>query len=115
METELRACSKCRKQHNRIVGGKKPRVASYCNECHADYMRPRQRAHAGLSAEERMKANARSYANVYQRRGVLQPRPCESCGGPHAEKHHEDYRRPLEVEWLCKLCHAVLHQSRQAA
>lgn len=46
------------------------------------------------------------------RRGILKPPPCCSeCGtaGP-VEKHHHDYSKPLEVVWLCKQCHGLLHR-----
>jgi hypothetical protein len=36
---------------------------------------------------------------------------CERCGtdkGLHA--HHEDYFKPLEINWLCKLCHGERHR-----
>lgn len=59
-----------------------------------------------------MKANARAYANVYQRRGKLVPKPCEVCGD-EAQKHHEDYSKPLQVMWLCRGCHVEHH--REAA
>jgi hypothetical protein len=53
--------------------------------------------------------NTRSYANVYQRRGVIKPQPCRQCGNPKAQKHHPDYSKPLEVVWLCRECHLALH------
>jgi hypothetical protein len=37
------------------------------------------------------------------------PEPCERCGAPDAEKHHDDYSRPLAVRWLCRSCHLALH------
>lgn len=58
-----------------------------------------------------MKDNARSYANVYQRRGKLKPQPCEipGCLIP-AQKHHDDYSKPLEVRWLCRNHHLEHHR-----
>jgi hypothetical protein len=55
--------------------------------------------------------NARSYANVYQRRGVLKPQPCEVVGCRNVpQKHHDDYDRPLDVRWLCRPHHLALHR-----
>jgi hypothetical protein len=65
--------------------------------------------YAALSPEERRKDNCRSYANIYKKRGVLVPRPCEVCGAK-AEMHHPDYNMPLNVEWLCHECHTELHR-----
>lgn len=55
-------------------------------------------------------STARSYANVYQRRGKLKPQPCEVCGATEQiEKHHPDHRFPLHVWWLCRTHHRLLH------
>lgn len=37
---------------------------------------------------------------------------CEVCAEPNAEGHHEDYDKPLEVRWLCRLHHRQLHTER---
>lgn len=42
--------------------------------------------------------------------GVLEPRPCAVCAKPRTEGHHEDYAKPLEVIWLCRLHHSERHQ-----
>jgi hypothetical protein len=39
------------------------------------------------------------------RDGRVVRQPCEVCGDPHAEAHHEDYSRPLDVRWFCFLHH----------
>lgn len=59
----------------------------------------------------RFKANARAYANTYLRRGHLKRKPCERCG-KRAQMHHDDYRQPLKVRWLCRV-HHLLHHVRQ--
>lgn len=81
-----------------------------CLSCHAAYMRANRPRHSDLPEEQRRRANARSYANVYKRRGKLVPEPCKRCGGDDAEMHHHDYSQPLEVEWLCRPCHLTEHR-----
>jgi len=72
-------------------------------------MRINRPKHSDLSPEARKKANARSYVNVYQRRGLIEPENCTRCGRAAAEKHHHDYDKPLEIEWLCRPCHLEEH------
>ena len=36
---------------------------------------------------------------------VFRKQPCEICGAPIAEAHHDDYSKPWEVRWLCKRHH----------
>ncbi len=39
---------------------------------------------------------------------------CEGCGLPKkVQGYHEDYDKPLGVEWLCKLCHKAEHKSHR--
>lgn len=46
------------------------------------------------------------------RQGNITPQPCEHCGTvKDVHGHHEDYDKPLEVIWLCVLCHAKHHES----
>jgi hypothetical protein len=98
----MKPCSICTEPHNRN--------GRYCRDCHAAYMREWRKSHP-LTPEQRKKANARAYANVYQRRGKLIPQPCEDCGAPEAEKHHLDYDQPLLVTWICRLCHEDRHKA----
>ena len=63
-----------------------------------------------LTALEWKKDNARSYAGVYLRRGLLSREPCEVCG-EEAEMHHDDYDKPLEVRWLCRVHHLAHHSN----
>jgi len=49
------------------------------------------------------------------RKGLLiRPSKCSECGchcKPHG--HHPDYSRPLEVIWVCQICHEKMHQHRR--
>lgn len=37
---------------------------------------------------------------------LVKPETCQRCPKKgRLEAHHEDYEKPLEVEWLCRRCH----------
>lgn len=56
---------------------------------------------------EVVRVRARGTVNQALRLGTLaRPEACQSCGEHFPlESHHADYSRPLDVEWLCDLCH----------
>ena len=42
---------------------------------------------------------------------VIKPKRCNRCGeGGRLHAHHEDYAKPLAVEWLCSPCHKAEHK-----
>jgi ribosomal protein S27AE len=46
---------------------------------------------------------------------LVRPATCSRCGkGGVIEAHHNDYREPLKVEWLCRACHRRLHKEARA-
>lgn len=53
---------------------------------------------------------AHSAVQIAIRAGRLVREPCVFCGKPGAEAHHEDYSKPLDVWWLCRLHHERRHQ-----
>jgi hypothetical protein len=44
------------------------------------------------------------------RDGRIVRQPCEVCGKPGAQGHHDDYSKPLDVRWLCSTHHAEHHR-----
>lgn len=53
---------------------------------------------------------------------ILVPQPCEVCGVVKNRSdgqrdvvaHHDDYNKPLDVRWLCKVHHAEWHKTHKA-
>ena len=41
--------------------------------------------------------------------GALTKEPCQVCGAIKTEGHHPDYSKALEVIWLCRHHHRLLH------
>lgn len=52
---------------------------------------------------------ARTAVNNAVRDGRLKRLSCEFCGGGKVQAHHSDYRKPLDVTWLCAKCHLRFH------
>ena len=63
------------------------------------------------------KYHAHSLVNNAVRDGrLIKPTECEICGEQYQvlHAHHKDYNKPLEVEWLCPVCHSLTHHPRIA-
>ena len=52
---------------------------------------------------------AHEVLSLLRRTGHLVPRPCAVCGALRVEGHHDDYRRPHKVRWLCRKHHRAEH------
>lgn len=44
------------------------------------------------------------------RSGFLVKQSCERCGDEKADAHHDDYSKPLDVRWLCRIHHGEHHR-----
>ena len=56
-----------------------------------------------------VKARARQAVRRAIRSGALVKKPCEKCGCVKVDAHHDDYSKPLDVRWLCRLHHLIEH------
>lgn len=84
-----------------------------CNRCAAKrYTRDTERFHATAYGQSLLaKAESQRTWTAAKLRGATVPAvACEGCGGATGlGGHHEDYRRPLDVIWLCNVCHPKRH------
>ena len=66
-------------------------------------------------AKNRQKFNARMLLYKYVAKGKIIRGRCAICNsGKSIEAHHEDYSKPLEVVWLCKIHHNEIHRRKSA-
>jgi len=59
-----------------------------------------------LTKEGRLQAKAHwTVGNAIRAGRLIRPDKCACGRGFRIEGHHPDYSKPLEVEWLCAVCH----------
>ena len=88
-----------------------------CKECTKARVAAYRQSNAGRELEARKyakdkadgKRRARAYIINGVQRGTITRQPCEVCGEPNGQAHHDDYSKPLEVRWLCAKHHAEVH------
>jgi len=76
------------------------------------YKSKRGRASAGYyRSRNRIKRNASALLRrTMIRDGISRPTHCDECRREcRPEGHHDDYSKPLDVRWLCRLCHKKWH------
>ena len=105
------------------------KIISLCYPCSREYNRVRAQKNRRLrpevyraSAKRAKRAeylSGKYFSRMYVRCalyfGDLQKQPCEVCGEPKVQAHHEDYAKPLMVRWLCVQHHGLtLRKARPA-
>ena len=65
-------------------------------------------------AEDKRRQKAHNKVSNAVKTGKLVREPCCRCGDVKTVAHHEDYDRPLDVMWLCQVCHKQRHKEINA-
>jgi len=87
-------------------------------DAHRDRERSRKRPYSQYEEYQRLwkssnpeKAAAHRMVRSAVKSGFLcRPDVCQECGdGGVIHGHHEDYSKPLDVDWLCVPCHHKRH------
>jgi hypothetical protein len=86
----------------RFKGANNPRWLGGVSKDNMRYRRRQKERHPVQEA-----ARAAVYNAV--KRGSLVRLPCEVCGEPKSQGHHDDYSKPLSVRWLCRTHHDEHH------
>ena len=101
-------CKDCTKQDVcQNYAARREKYAEYERE---RFQRPERKSKALIYQQRRrknapQKNAARNAVNDAVRRGQLEKEPCQFCGNPKSQAHHEDYSKPLDVVWVCFKCH----------
>ena len=81
------------------------------------YRRARAEQHRASVRESVARNPEKTKARKAVHRAILsgaieRPSQCSRCGGSEAaiHAHHDDYSRPLDVRWLCTVCHGLEHR-----
>lgn len=129
--TEKRCCG-CRKIKPPILFYEsdyhKDGFSPSCKDCRKQYesdRRQEKKKELNLKRKETIikdpiKHNARRGLEMAVRNGtIIKPPCCSSCERSTQKDllhgHHEDYSKPLEVDWFCPRCHGIRHRHGRLA
>lgn len=102
----LKMCPKCEVMREPELFYSVKSVHKSCVLCR----RPSRKFDEIKYIEFRKKQNIRHRTRYAISIGKLIKGLCESCGtDKDIQAHHEDYDKPLEINWLCKPCHMTHH------
>ncbi len=60
--------------------------------------------------ERKEKIRVRLSLRYAVKKGLIEKKPCEKCGNVRSQGHHIDYKKPLDVIWLCQKHHSEVHR-----
>lgn len=124
----MKTCSKCKLTKESgdfsIKSSTRDGLSYQCRSCTNEYStayNAKRRAQGFKSGTSHWDKDNPHKKNTHQKvrwavkSGTLEkPECCEACDSTtNIVGHHEDYDKPLEVLWLCRRCHGMLHRSNE--
>lgn len=94
----------------------KPEYGQRYREKNREKERERCRRYRAAKKAAKVRDPVKEYArgvvrDLIFRKKITKPEHCPRCGEKKlVQAHHHDYNKPLEIEWLCHLCHSQEHR-----
>jgi hypothetical protein len=86
-------------------------IQAVYRERHRETVNARARERWGAEQEAEKQMARRAVFLALSSGRLAKPSACQQCGTERPSReitaHHDDYRRPLEVVWLCTFCHGA--------
>lgn len=103
-------CKPCARKYMREYGKQK-----YVKEARTKWAQGKgkesQLRYRNIPANQNKKRAQVQVMNALRRGDLARLEECEDCGSNKLiEAHHDDYAKPLDVRWLCRLCHRNWHR-----
>lgn len=109
----LNKCKECSKQHTRKYRFENDSVREYDRiRYYCDYDRKENIKNTTLNWINNNPAarKAHNKLNHAVRMGYIIKQPCKICGSTYRiHGHHNDYSKPLDIEWFCAKHHQRFH------
>ncbi len=95
-------CKRCRKVYADKKNAEIALVVNKYPDAFREYV-------AATGIPEKLKKQVRRKVRTEIGAGRMVRQSCQVCGDIKTDAHHEDYSKPLDVDWLCSHHHHVRH------
>jgi len=100
--------SSCRDCSHRVSAAYRLRNRSAINYRMKEYNKARYK-----TAPDKVIARVKVYDAIVRTGKLHRPSKCDNCQMEcKPQAHHQDYAKPLDVNWLCHGCHGLIHSKQ---
>ena len=107
---KCRSCTKKDSTQNRNKNIEKVREYDRIRASNPDRRKAATAISKAWRQEDKRRSQCHSAVSRAVKSGELVRQNCEKCGNENSLAHHEDYDKPLMVNWLCQPCHKKRHK-----
>ena len=97
------ACQRC----GHVWYPRRPEQPTICPNCKSRLWQT-ARSEQGIERRVRQYECSQIVRSAVRSGELVKPGVCPSCGSDVVQGHHDDYSKPLDVRWVCPVCHAAI-------
>ena len=115
-KSECKVCARARIKSNNQTPERKAALAQYelMRKLRPERKKQNYETVKRRRAKKPQQKKAHGVVNMAIAKGRLKRQPCELCGEPKSEAHHDDYKKPYQIRWLCMKHHREWHKTNKA-